>query len=214
MNIFNANTPFAARVQTVQTIDQAYEAALAASMDRAPYNLWRLGVLALLAVLLGGAGLTLALALGLADPPHAGRITYQTDVLDTQAGRLVDVVLYGLPELPAMPFTLEAEAANGVGGGAAWGVWLRADGADRVLLVDNRGYMLTTLDSVEPQWREFMHIQPPRNQLYLHVENGLATFRINRELVASIPVNTVEAVGLALHGDPRLTWEQITLHER
>lgn len=182
-------------------------------MDRASYNAWRLGLLILLLTLLTGAGLALALAGGLADPPRAANIAYQTDSLDglAQVGALGAVALYMLPQLPAAPFTLEVEASNGSSAGASWGVWVRADGADRALLVDNRGYMLTTLFASEPEWRAFMHIQAPRSRLYVHVENGRAAFRINQELVTTIPVEQVEGVGLALYGHPRLTWHSITL---
>jgi hypothetical protein len=216
MNVFNANTPFAARIQTVQTIEQAYEAALAASMDRASYNGWWLGLLALLIVLLGGLGLALALSVGLADPPRGDSLVYEAESLDglAQAGSIDDVTLYTLPDVPDVPFTLEAVASNGSSGGAAWGVWLEADDVDRVLLVDNRGYMLSTLSASKPEWREFMHIQSPSNRLYIHIENGLAVFRINQELVTAIPVGRVDRVGLALYGAPRLTWESITLWKR
>jgi hypothetical protein len=216
MNVFNANTPFAARVQTVQTIEQAYEAALAASMDRASYNAWRFGLLTLLIVLFGGVVAALALTVGLSDPTRGANLIYQAESLDglAQAGSIDDVRLYVLPDVPPAPFTLEVVGSNGSGEGAAWGVWLEADDVDRVLLVDNRGYMLSTLYASKPEWREFMHIQSPSNRLYIHVENGQAVFRINQEWVTAIPIERIDGVGLALSGDPQMAWEHITLWKR
>ncbi len=185
---------------------------------------WQIGLLALALTLIGGVALAVALLLGAANPPYDANLVLNLRSADdlAPAGNLGDLRLFSLPATLTLkpPFTLEMEASLSGRQGVAWGLWLRVsdhDGnpIDNAMLIDNQGYVLSALPAPTLQHQQFPHIQPGDNRLYLHYDaSGAATLRINDEIfnALSFPVSTVDAVGLALSGDAKLTWKAIKIY--
>lgn len=149
---------------------------------------WRVAVLLTLAIVFGGAGLAILLALGLADPPRAGSLRWQASELSGWLSQTAgDLILYTAPlSITQMPVTLEISAENQGSSTSAWGIWLQGEGRRWFTLVSNEGY-LSVSGTARPAWAEFLHIRRGElNTLYLHVEaDGTATLRINAEIAWS-----------------------------
>lgn len=166
---------------------QAYESSPAPSTDSVSPHQWRLALALLVLFFVGGAILAVALAMGLADPPRAGALVWETTSMDVSWP--LDKDLGGNPRLwlkraraetRSLPFTIEIEANVLNTNSSAWGLWVETQHDAALFLVGYDDYISagTALD-----WRNFIHVQPQINHLYLNVEqNGMTTFRINYEV--------------------------------
>lgn len=130
-----------------------------------PLWLWRLARAGLAALLVGTAGLALALGLGLADPPRAGPLLWQDDfkgdtsrwawsvssgaALAPRAGALVadlsgpEQMVFAVTPAPAADYTLEVAGAQTEGAaGAAYGLVLNwhDDAHYTAVVVNGNGY--------------------------------------------------------------------------
>ncbi len=152
-----------------------------------PPRHWRLSLALLLLVIVGGIVLAVALALGLADPPRAGALVWETTSMDVGWPLVKD--LGGSPRLwlkrtraetRSPPFTIEIEADVSNTDSSAWGLWVETQ-RDDVLFLVGYGDYISTGSSLD--WRNFIHVQPRINHLYLNIEpDGMTTFRVNGEI--------------------------------
>lgn len=163
-------------------------------------NRWRIALLALGLLCVGGAALIAALALGAADPSRAPRL-----ILDTITPSVSN-------PLSAPPYTLELNATNSGPPESAWGLWVGADENDAlVFLIDNQGYV-SVAHGVERDWSQFIHLRPQTNALTLNVEaDGSATFRVNGEIAwrGSIETMPESRWGIATEKQPQLDWNNV-----
>ncbi len=165
-------------------------------MSNAPVSRrkWQTALTVLMLISVGGAALAAALAFGLADPPRAAILS-----LDTTAPASSN-------PLPAPPYTLEVTATSGGPADSAWGIWLGAD-EDSALnfLIDRQGYLSVEHGS-ERDWKQFIHLKPQTNVLYLNVDaSGATTFRINGEIAWRGEIPSAANWGLAADGQPQLS---------
>ncbi len=135
---------------------------------------WRLLRLGLGGLLIGGAALSLALALGLADPPRYGRLYAQAEGLDIAVA------------LPAPPFTLIVEATWRADASPlhTWQlVFADATGAPQFAL-SVHGDASFALAPPQADSLGFIHLRrpPESNEIWLHLSPTEATLRLNREL--------------------------------
>ncbi|MBI5669276.1 MAG: hypothetical protein HZC41_14830 [Chloroflexi bacterium] len=166
---------------------QAYAASPTPSTDSVPPRQWRQALALLALVIVSGAALAVALALGLADPPRAGSLAWETTSMDVSWPLDKDLggnprlwVLRAPVEAHAPPFTIEIEATVLNLESSAWGLWVETRHAEYLFLVGYEDYVST---GTMLDWRNFIHIRPDTNQLYLHIEqNGMTTFRVNGEI--------------------------------
>lgn len=156
---------------------RAYDQAENASTDTPPAR-WRLVLLAWAVLLVGGAALVAALALGVADPP-----CMRASVVDVDAAAWSDNVheddstYYGATAmLSPAPFTLALRRGST---DAAWGIWIDTTDARFAALVTGDGYL-----SVDDggTWREFPHIRREVNTLCLAVRREESTLYVNNEV--------------------------------
>ena len=175
---------------------------------------WRIAVFALALTLIGGAALAVALLIGAADPPRAAILVLNLNSADslTPAGSSGDVRLLALPADLTPPFTIEMEASNSGAGGSAWGVWLRDGATVYPMLIDTQGYVLSATETTPLQHQQFPFIQPNDNRLYVNFDGGSAVFRINEEVFTTLPLDAIQAGGLALYGAPNLDWKSIKVY--
>jgi hypothetical protein len=81
------------------------------------------------------------------------------------------------------PFTIEIEANVLNTDSSAWGLWIETRQGDCLFLVGYGDYVNT---GAALDWRNFIHVRPQINHLYLNVEtNGMTTFRVNHEVAWS-----------------------------
>ncbi len=189
---------------------QAYASSPTPSSDVVPPRQWRQAVLLLLLVITGGGALAIMLALGLADPPRAGPLVWETTSMDVGWPLVKD--LGGSPRLwlkraraetRSLPFTIEIEANVLNTGSSAWGLWIETRRDDALFLVGYGDYISvgSSLD-----WRNFIHVQPEINHLYLNVEpDGMTTFRVNGEVAwhGQLDFPDTPSWGLATFTDAR-----------
>lgn len=190
----------------VITMPQAYAASPTPSTDSVPARRWRLALALFLIVIVSGAVLALVLAHGLADPPRAGTLVWETESLDEwERVKDRDGNLYRAPVTNrAPPFTVEIKAAVLNDEPLTWGLWLETRDGEYRFLVGYGGYVSAgaTLD-----WRNFIHLQPETNRLCLHVEaDGFTTFRVNQEIAwqGHLDLPDAPSWGLASLADTRL----------
>ncbi|MCS6872829.1 MAG: hypothetical protein RML95_15350 [Anaerolineae bacterium] len=135
---------------------------------------WRALRLSLLALIVFGAVLSAALALGAADPPRHHRLHTESETLE------------GAWQLPEPPFTLIArgtwsERASPLD---SWHlIFTGADGALRLTL-SLHGDASFALAPLQADALGFIHLRrpPETNEVWLHVTAHEATLRLNREL--------------------------------
>jgi hypothetical protein len=157
-----------------------------------PRALWIASLAAFICVVFGGFVGALWLANGAADPPRAGALHWAaTNTNDWQATEN-DPTRLTAPLLLSPPYTIEVQMTARSTANDAYGLWL----GDQTLLVSADGYVQTDM---AVGWREFMHIRPQENRLYLHVaSDGIWTLRINGEVAGSgqLLTNTAQAWGV------------------
>jgi len=171
--------------------------------------------LALAVVAFGGVGLLIALALGLANPPRAGSLTYEVGspaswqpFPDAGQSRL-----FAAPNrLPVPPFTIEMTATNQGGADSGWGFWsLSPDGMIQILMSQD-GYFSYS-DDGSPHWAQFIHIQPDINTLSINVtEDRQGTVRINDEIVWTGAWVGINRWGASQYSSPALNWQGIRVY--
>ncbi len=192
-------------------------------MDFVSTRKWNLALAALALTIFGGAALAIALLLGAGNPPRASTLVLNLNSADdlTPAGTFGAVRLFALPATLTPPFTIEMDASSSGAQTAAWGVWLRVSDhygsvTDYPMLIDGAGYVLSALTTLNLQHQQFAPIHPSSNRLAVDFDGDTwwATFRVNDEVFARLlfPVRTISAAGLALYGDPRLTWNSIKIY--
>jgi hypothetical protein len=135
--------------------------------------IWRALRLALLGALMVGIGLSVALALGLADPPRHRTLYAAADALEASLS------------LPRAPFTL---IAHGVWSAQAspldsWHLIFSADGAPRFTL-SLHGDASFALAPIQADALGFIHLRrpPEPNEVLLFVTEREALLYLNREL--------------------------------
>ncbi|MFP4322733.1 MAG: hypothetical protein ACLFTK_09790 [Anaerolineales bacterium] len=165
-------------------------------------RLMRWGLGAAVFISLGG---TLALALGIANPPRAPNLHAAADLppLTLAPGA---AMAEPLGTLPARAFTLDMQAEWRGHPFTAWGVWLDESPARRVFIgLNGAGYSgawacppntvppgdcaaLHARDGRHTGWRAFPHIRAAgANTLRLHQAGDFLEIRINHELLWHIP---------------------------
>ena len=183
---------------------------MAMSTDSLHPGKWRLALLMLMFTVIGGAGVVILLALGLADPPRAGSLVWRSDSdQDWQPYREIDeAALYNAPiRLPEAPFTLELQASNQGASDSAWGIWIRTTDGIRIIVVSREGYLSISSDE-RPHWAGFIHIGSETNKLYLNVESDhYATLRINDEIGWTGRLVTTNEWGVVRFRQPDLIWD-------
>jgi hypothetical protein len=176
---------------------------------------WRRALSSLIVTLIAGAALLTALALGLADPPRAGRRIWQAKSAAAwpRYPSLGETARHLSPmPLPRPPFTLEISASNQAEPTSAWGIWLESGDGILEMLVSGEGYLSISTDE-NPHWAEFIHIHPVTNELYLHVESDKnATFRINDEIARTGILVAGTQWGVARFGNPDVLWDAISIY--
>jgi len=201
-----------------------------------PRWLWNLARWLLVGSVLSVALLTLALANGLADPPHAGPLLWEDDFKrdlarwdfssphwSAQAGALAaDLAnapshMSALTNNPANNFTFEVAGAQVTGeAGAAYGLvfdWHDASHYSAVLLNNNgyaEAYQLSGPQRVTWfQWGQWPHILvgADSNRVRVDVQGERLTFRINDEILAEASTaRTPGQIGLLAHGTGRVVF--------
>lgn len=191
-------------------MSQAYESSSSPSTNTVPPRQWGLALALLVLVFVGGAMLAVALALGVADPPRGGVLVWETTSMEV--GWPLDKDLGGNPRLwlkrarsetRSPPFTIEIEANVLNTDSSAWGLWVETQHDPALFLVGYGDYVST---GAALDWRNFIHVRPDTNHLYLNVEqNGMTTFRINHEIAWSGQLDFPETPswGLATFTDAR-----------
>lgn len=183
-----------------------------------PLLLWRATAVGLLLLVLGGLGLGLLLAGGLADPPRAPLLSRELpgpDGLAVTAEESWQRLTVADDLVP--PFTLEAEAIFRDVASGAWGVWLntpRSEQTTRVrLLVRPDGYLRDPFRNAD-RWSQFIHLRPARNRVALHVAEGEIVLRVNDEIAQRAPYDAAApaSVGILLEDDTNLLWQGIWLY--
>jgi hypothetical protein len=176
-------------------------------------NRWRIILIGLAALVIGGVILMLLLAGGLADPPRVGSLRWQVDAPGNWPITAINAeIRYQQAPVPLPDsFTLELSAQNSGLDDSAWGIWLDQAHQSFIILVDNQGYYAITAD--QPDWAQFRHIRRDAiNSLYLHVQSdGTATLRINNEIAWEGPLDAA-AWGIALYRQPQLSWGGMALY--
>jgi hypothetical protein len=153
-----------------------------------PPLLWRLGLLALVLVVLGGAGVATAIALGAGDPA-CGRVPLTAVEPD---------VTY----LQTAPYAFEVAASNSGDFESAWGVQIGGWTA----LISSDGYVSTTDDGTR-DWRQFPHIRSGRNALCMVIAaDASATLYINREVAWRGQLADAHQWMAVTEGAVRMTW--------
>jgi hypothetical protein len=134
---------------------------------------WRALRLGLLSALIGGFGLSVALALGLADPPRHRTLYAEADALEASLS------------LPRAPFTL---IARGVWSAQAspldsWHLIFSEDGAQRFTL-SLHGDASFSLAPIQADALGFIHLRrpPELNEVLLFATEREALLYLNREL--------------------------------
>jgi hypothetical protein len=197
-------------------MSQEYEPDTSLSTDTVTPSQWRITLLLTSLIIIGGSLLVVLLALGVADPPRAGKLLWQTESTNGWELRPQsdDLSLLTAPILLAgPPFTLELSAENSGAHASAWGIWLSTADGVWSLLINNEGYLSVGVNE-KPHWAEFLHIRRNSdNKLYLNVESdGLAAIRINDEIAWEGMVNVRETWGIVLYCAPHLAWQTIEIY--
>lgn len=134
---------------------------------------WRALRLALIGVLIGGFSLSVALALGFADPPRHKTLHAESKALE------------GALRLPRAPFTLIAHGAWSAQASPldSWHLIFSAEGAPRFTL-SLHGDASFSLAPLQADSLAFIHLRTPpaANEVWLHVDEREATLYLNREL--------------------------------
>jgi hypothetical protein len=185
------------------------------STESIPPHKWKLAVSIFLIIIIMGLFVLIFLSLGVADPPRAGELTWQTNSINNWTPLQTNSVSqrYVAPTpLPHAPFTLEITASNNGAYFSGWGLWLRTTGGIQTFLVSREGYMSISSDD-NSHWAQFIHIQTITNKIYLHIEgNQAATLRINDEIAWRGTIVPLVEWGLSLHGSAIITWQAIELY--
>ena len=159
----------------------AYDGANTAS-THVPPTRWRLALLAAVVLIVSSVALVAAVSLGIADPPCMRAAMVDVDGVQWGEGVSDGERVYYAAEtaLPPDPFTLVLQRhSRGADAGAAWGVWIGADGGRFAALVTRDGY-LSVDDGAT--WREFPHIRRDVNVLCVHEDSTGATLYVNNEV--------------------------------
>jgi hypothetical protein len=162
-----------------------------------------------------GVLIIILLSLGLADPPHAPTLVWQTDSLDRwpllQHANEYDFLIAPFP-LPQSPFTLEITASNEGTSASAWGFWLHTADRVQIFQVSNNGYVSISADETS-HWSQFLHIRPTTNKLYLDVQDDyFATFRVNDEIAWQGTITPIADWGVALNGAADINSQNIEIY--
>lgn len=185
------------------------------STENVPHSKWNLGLSIFLITLIAGVFVLILLSLGVADPPRAGELAWQTDTTDDWPllQRTGEWQHHTAPlPLPNAPFTLEITASNNGTPDSAWGLWLRTTDGLQTFLVSSEGYMSVSNDD-NAHWAQFIHVHITTNKLYLHIQgNQSATFRINDEIAWQGVVTLWTEWGVAMYGSADITWQNIHLY--
>ncbi len=176
---------------------------------------WRITLIASAVILIGGLVLIVLIALGIANPPRAGSLQWETDSIDgwpiSQEG---EIKRFTAPVELEQSFTLELTAANSGPDDSAWGFYLPGPEAQIITLISNEDYY--TVNPCYASWQEFQHIRTSKaNKIYFHVtQDGYGTIRINDEIVHDSLTFFYTQVrwGIATYGDPQLIWKQIAIY--
>ncbi|MDX2136821.1 MAG: hypothetical protein SF123_01910 [Chloroflexota bacterium] len=153
-----------------------------------PPLLWRLGLLALLLVVVLGAGTAAAIALGASDPACA-RVP-------------LTVVEPAVTYLQTSPYAFEVAASNTGEFTSAWGVQV----GEFTALITSDGYVSTTQDGTR-DWRQFRHIRSGRNALCVVIAaDQEAILYINREVAWRGQLTDVTGWTVVTEGTTRMTW--------
>lgn len=169
---------------------------------------------ALILTFFSGAVLAGFLALGVGNPTRAGDMFIELTMPPAEETRPHNRSIYVFRIVnKTKRVTLEASAINESINGSSWGFLIASSASSVTLLVDNWGY-ISTVAGLSPQWRPFVHAQPKRNKLYLHLDGeGWATYRINDEIAWEGEIDAgVRAISVILYDQPRLTWEYIRVY--
>lgn len=188
---------------------------------------WRISLSLSLITSLVGALLLIVLALGAANPHHAGVLFWQANSdVDWQQYASGDIFAFykASVTIPSAPFTLELTATNNGNPESAWGIWLETDQGLWLVLVNREGYssvgdcctdgLYSSPIKLNLDWREFLHIRP-QTKLYLNVEaDASATLRFNDEIAWTGNLILVPdgQWGTIYYRNPRLTWRTIKIY--
>lgn len=160
--------------------------------DTIPVHWWKLALLGATVLLSIGVMAFVALSAGIADPPYAGDLRWQTVNINDWKRVTTDAFQYfsAPATLPNSAWTLEAQASG------RWGLWLD-DGAIRHhFSTDGIAYISISPENT-PIWREFIHVRADQpNTFYLHHADGESIFRVNEEIAWQGPLSPVQAWGL------------------
>ena len=186
-------------------------------MDSVSPHKWCLALSALLIMIVAGIFVLVLLALGLADPPLAGTLRWQSASVEgwLPVRCTGESEMFIAPiRIPRPPFTVVASASNHGEAHSAWGLWLETVEGIQMFQVSNEGYLSVSSDD-STHWAQFFHIQSPTNKLYLHVQtDDIATFRVNDEIAWQARLTEVEGLswGVARYGKADLAWEYIRVY--
>jgi hypothetical protein len=148
---------------------------------------WRLALAMVVMVMLGGTAVGGLVALGVADPPRAGTLMWQSSSFDEwcyapphSEGSPFDEYIPPIA-IPKPPFTIEVIALNNAHPKSAWGIRLNVYGGFWYILVSGDRYFA----QVGLEWQEFPPIRRnAENKIYVHVDaDNRLTVRINDEIV-------------------------------
>jgi hypothetical protein len=192
----------------VQHQRTGYDSETAESTELVSPLQWRLLVAGLFLIIVLGAGLTVLLGDGLADPPRAPNLVIDlTSDVGLRPAPLPDSL--SVSSLSRLPLTIEVSASSGDVSG--WGIWLLSPLESAQFRKRPDGYFST---QAAGGWREFLHIRPTGNKLYLHIDaEGNGTFRINDEIAwtGSIPSLLLEWGIIHAFRTP-INWNYIRLY--
>jgi hypothetical protein len=135
---------------------------------------WQLLRLSLIGLIAGGTALSVALALGAADPPRHSALYSTLEALE------------GALELPAPPFTLIAHGAwrESASPLDSWHL-LFTDGEGAIRLrLSLHGDGSFSLAPIQADAHGFIHLRrpPETNEIWLYVTENEAILRLNREI--------------------------------
>ncbi len=185
------------------------------STENVQRSKWHLALTIFLITLVLGILLLILLALGIADPPRAGELVWQTDTTSSWAlsHDTGESWRYIAPiPLSEVPFTLEITAINNGVPASAWGLWLRTTDGLQTFLISNERYMSVGNDDT-PHWAQFVHIRTDTNKLYLDVlANQSATFRINDEIAWQGALMPTSDWGIVSYGNAAIARQNIHLY--
>lgn len=179
---------------------------------------WRIAIVSLAVLLLAGTVLIVLIAAGIGNPPRAANLTFSAANPEAIGAPMQSGGFTHYPGtlLDTLPATLILQATQRGETESAWGIWLEtsANEPPLYLLIDGQGYTAAGM-LPELEWRQFIHLRPDTNTLYLHIDaERHATFRINDEIAWTGSLADGQAIhwGIALQNNPRLEWHAIRVY--